>query len=67
MISVTVNGKKRELESLIGLVEFLKENNIDTRFVAIAHNGVIVSKEQYQSVALKDGDTLEIIRPVGGG
>ena len=67
MISLLINGKKRELESPMSLVVFLKENNIDTHFVAIAHNGVILSKEQYPEITLKDGDTLEIIRPVGGG
>ncbi len=67
MITLVVNGKKRELKAPTDLVAFLKENNVNTTFVAVAHNGMILSKEEYPKVILKDGDTLEIIRPVGGG
>jgi len=67
MISVVINGKKREMEGPIDLPTFLASNQLDTRFLAVAHNGAILTKEEYALVVLKDGDALEIVRPVGGG
>ena len=67
MISLTVNGKRRETEASIGLLRFLEMNQIEPKFIAIAHNGVVLRREEYDSVTLHGGDTLEIVHMVGGG
>jgi len=37
------------------------------RFMAVGYNGGVVKKESFASLTLKDGDVLEVVRPVGGG
>lgn len=67
MITITVNGRKRELAGEIDLPRFLAENGIDTRLIAVAINGEVIPKREYAKVCLRDGDTVEIVRMVGGG
>ncbi len=66
-ISLTVNGKPREIDREMELPEFLRALAIDQRLVAVAHNGEVVPRGQYDGVRLRAGDTLEIVRMVGGG
>lgn len=67
MITLTVNGKSRELEKTTPLVQFLNEHEIDSRFVAVAHNGTVLRREEFEDIVLNEGDVVEIVRPVGGG
>ena len=67
MIALTVNGEKRELPAETDLVSFLKEIDVDLRLVAVAYNGDVIPRKEYPTVRLRDGDTLEIVRMVGGG
>ena len=67
MITLTVNGEKRELEGPVRLSAFLETLDIDTRNVAVAHNGTVLQREKWSEVTLQDGDILEIVRMVGGG
>ena len=67
MITITVNGKPAELDGPIGLMDFLQRLKVNFRFLAVGYNGEVVSKTEYNHVTLKDGDVLEIVRPIGGG
>ena len=67
MITLTVNGEKRQLPAETDLVTFLKELDVDVRLVAVAHHGDVIPRKDYTSVRLREGDTLEIVRMVGGG
>ena len=67
MISLTVNGKKKELSQETDLARFLRENNVDSQLVAVAHNGNVVKRGEYEGILLHDGDVIEIVRMVGGG
>ena len=67
MITLTVNGEKREIEGPVGLIAFLKTLEINPRYVAIAHNGTVLERQHWSEVVLQDGDVLEIVRMVGGG
>lgn len=69
MITLTVNGRTREVDAPIGLVDFLAANDIDPERVrvAVAYNGEVLRREEYGQVILKNGDSLEIVRMVGGG
>ena len=40
---------------------------VNPRLVAVAINGDVVPKTQYASARVRAGDTLEIVRMVGGG
>jgi thiamine biosynthesis protein ThiS len=67
MISLTLNGKRRELPAETPLPELLDLLGIDRRLVAVAHNGDVVPRDGYGEVRLRDGDKVEVVRMVGGG
>ena len=67
MIYLRVNGKFREAEEDTSLEAYLIAFNVNLKFVAVGYNGQVLKKETYSSITLKAGDTLEIVRPVGGG
>ena len=67
MIILTVNGEKRKLEGPVRLTAFLETLDINPRYVAVAHNGTVLQRQQWPDVTLQDGDVLEIVRMVGGG
>jgi sulfur carrier protein len=64
---VLVNGETMEVPegvSVDGLLEHLK---VKPEFTAVALNREITPKAQYAVTHLKDGDRIEIVRPMGGG
>ncbi len=67
MIAVTINGKAVQLEDSVSLEQLLDERNVNTKFVAVAYNGNVLQKEDYNGIVLNEGDVLEIVQPVGGG
>ena len=66
-ISATINGKSVELERELSIAEFLAERGLAGRRLAVAHKGRVVQSEHYGATYIRDGDTLEVVRPVGGG
>ena len=64
---VIVNGKPRDLDEAITILDFLQQHDINPAIVAVEHNGDIVRRERFPSVAIHEGDTLEIVHMVGGG
>ncbi|MCH7481215.1 MAG: sulfur carrier protein ThiS [Chloroflexi bacterium] len=67
MLTLTVNGKQREVEAPVTVAGFLASLGYDGRYVAVARNGDVLDRAAFGEVALEDGDRLEIVRPVGGG
>ena len=67
MVSLTVNGKPRELERETSLPQLLRLLDIDVRLVAVAVNGEVIPRRQHGGIVLRDGDEIEIVRMVGGG
>ncbi|MDR1944138.1 MAG: sulfur carrier protein ThiS [Synergistaceae bacterium] len=65
---ITING--RQIDSPVenqSLSDCLDAQGYKADFVAVERNGVIVQRNEYQSVILKDGDVLEVLHFVGGG
>ena len=67
MIAVTVNGKPREFEGELPLPELIRRLEITFPRIAVAHNGEVLRREEHDSTLIRDGDTVEIVRMVGGG
>jgi len=67
VISIKVNGEIREIEKSMNLLDFLVYIGVSSTFIAVAYNGEVLRKEQYEGIAIVDGDNLELVRPVGGG
>ena len=49
------------------LESYLTSFGVNLEHVAVGYNGEVVRKEDYADLRLRDGDVLEIVRPVGGG
>jgi len=66
-ISLMVNGKPRDLPVGSTIASMLEAIEIDRRMVAVAHNGDVVPRATYDDVVLQEGDSVEVVRMVGGG
>jgi thiamine biosynthesis protein ThiS len=67
VITLQINGKPVELQRPTPLLAYLDELGVNPRAIAVEHNGTIIERAGYASVMLKAGDTVEIVRMVGGG
>ena len=67
MITVVINGSDTELDGPTSLVAYLESRDLAERRVAVAINGEIVRRPEYDSIIIREGDRLEIVRPAGGG
>jgi len=67
MIVLQVNGKQIQLENATPLLAYIAKLGVDPRAVAVEHNGTILERAAYESITLNEGDTVEIVRMVGGG
>ena len=67
MIALTVNGKPREAESPVNIRDYLLQIGVTQTAIAVAHNGEVIRRTELADITLSDGDTLEIVRAVGGG
>ena len=67
MITLTINGKRRELEGPTSLIDFLQSIGVNLQFIAVAYNGEVIDREKFPQIVLDEGDEVEVVRPVGGG
>lgn len=67
MITITLNGKARDVGENLSVAALLETLGVDPRQVAVAINGEVVPRRQWSAVTLRDGDSVEIVRAVGGG
>ena len=66
-ISLTLNGKPRDVPAGTSLPSLIDLLGVDRRMIAVAHNGDVVPRDRYDDVVLGDGDRVEVVRMVGGG
>ena len=64
---IKLNGTNQSFTDDISVSELLDDIKLSLSSIAIAVNGNIISKNEYKKTKLKDMDTVEIVRPVGGG
>ncbi len=64
---ITVNGTVMDVEEGLGIEGLLARLNVKREFTAVAVNREVVPKSSYAATRLREGDRLEIVRPMGGG
>ncbi len=64
---VLVNGEPMELSEGLSVEALLAHLKVKREYTAVALNREITPKTQYADTRLKDGDKVEIVRPMGGG
>ena len=67
MITVTINGERRELDHTMPFTKLIDELGLAGKRIAVERNGEIVPRSQLASHSVADGDRLEIVVAVGGG
>ncbi|HEY8173308.1 MAG TPA: sulfur carrier protein ThiS [Dehalococcoidia bacterium] len=65
--SIMVNGKPREIDRELSLLDFLRAFDVNQKLVAVAINGDVIAKSAYGDARVRPGDDVEIVRMVGGG
>ena len=67
MIVIKLNGKKTEIQGSLSVSGLLDCLNINAPQVAVAINGEVLPRDSWAQTEIRAGDTLEIVRAVGGG
>ena len=66
-VFVTVNGQSMDVPAGLTVDGLLSHLSIKREYTAVAVNREITPKGEYATLTLKDGDKVEIVRPMGGG
>ena len=64
---IKVNGEMLEIADGTTVAAFLKEHGYPDKMIAVECNGAIIPRSIWEEAILKDGDTVEVVRFVGGG
>ncbi|MBC7796823.1 MAG: sulfur carrier protein ThiS [Pyrinomonadaceae bacterium] len=67
MILVTINGERRELSNQFTLTQLLQKLELPLERIAVELNHDVVSRQNWETTKINDGDKLEIVHFVGGG
>lgn len=66
-MEIQVNGEKRHWDGPATVLALLEALGVRPATVAVERNLRIVPREEMDREMIHDGDTIEIIRMVGGG
>lgn len=66
-IQIHVNGETLSLEKSITLAEFIAQLHLVGKRIAVELNKEIVPRSQFDSIRLREKDSIEIVHAIGGG
>ncbi|MHB8511186.1 MAG: sulfur carrier protein ThiS [Actinomycetota bacterium] len=66
-MTVTTNGKPRELPGGATIQSFLDSVGWKAEWVVVEHNGEPLERTKYAITELREGDKLEVVKAVAGG
>lgn len=66
-MEITVNGQKKDYDGPPLVTGLLQSLSINPRVVVVERNLRIVPRLELEKEPVRDGDSIEIIRFVGGG
>lgn len=66
-MQVTINGESREFTETQTINELLTTLELSDQRIAVELNREIVRKKDWENIAIKDADKIEIVHFVGGG
>ena len=65
---ITINGKKySDYQEGITVMELIEKLNLHKKQIIVELNQLALIKKDYQSLSLKDGDSIEIVQIAAGG
>ncbi len=70
-LNITINGLKETLTADTGkdfsLQDLITEKKLQGKRIAVELNEKIVSRSQFQTTKIHQGDRIEIVAAIGGG
>jgi sulfur carrier protein len=68
-MKIKLNGEDKSVEAVINLSDFVVQqlNGKKPNGVAVALNSMVIPKQKWESVKIKENDSIEIIHAVQGG
>ncbi|HMS10536.1 MAG TPA: sulfur carrier protein ThiS [Pyrinomonadaceae bacterium] len=67
MVTIVLNGEKKEIESEVTLDRLLDLFSLPKQRVAVERNKEVVRKSDWPSTPICESDVIEVIHFVGGG
>ena len=66
-IKLRVNGEERRVPRGATLKDLIEQMKLDERFLVVECNGEPKGRDSFATIVLREGDKLELVRPVAGG
>mgnify|MGYP002712240043 CR=1 FL=1 len=66
-MNIQLNNKPIEVQHSISIEELINSQTISSKGIAVAVNGSVVSKSEWQNVKIKENDNIIIITATQGG
>ena len=66
-MKISVNGKDLEVADGLSVDGLLTHLGVKRQYTAVAVNREVTPKSADEATVLRDGDRVEIVRPMGGG
>src|SRR6202035_2365333 len=66
-VTVTLNGKPRQVADGLTLLDLLKQLDVQPSRVVVEHNREIRRRDDFEKTLVRAGDELELVYFVGGG
>jgi len=66
-MNIQLNNKPIELQHSVSIEELIKSQDIASKGIAVAVNGSVVSKAEWQTTKIKENDNIIIITATQGG
>ena len=66
-MKITINGHVVDVPDGLSVDGLLSHLNVKPAYTAVALNREVTPKSAYASMQIKEGDRIEIVRPMGGG
>lgn len=66
-MNIIVNGRGMDVAEGLSVEALLAHLGVRREYTAVAVNRDVTPRSEYGSTALRDGDRVEIVRPIGGG
>ena len=65
---ITVNGEPQEVQLPLSLTELIKQNDVQQpEMVSVQLNDDFVDRNEWDSLEIKEGDTVDFLYFMGGG
>jgi len=66
-MNITLNGKTEPFIKQTKLIELLNNKKLSPDSIIVEINGVILKRNEFNSININEQDKIEILRFVGGG